>query len=255
MKNKTIILFLTAALLSWAAAVMADQRDHLFEQANQHFQAGDYRQAIEKYQEILEQGYASADLYYNLGNSYFKAGENSWAILNYERALRLRPHDEDIRFNLQIANLYVTDKIPELPQLFYIRYFRQFQDQFDINTLTLLTLGFYFLFIGSTVKWLLTRSLRSRRIFRTAFIIGFIPLAAFSFTLVSKIHFYHNHIEAVVMSPKVDVRSAPTSEGTEIFTIHSGLKVKVIDTREEWREIRLPDGKEGWLASQDIEVI
>ena len=249
------LFILISVLLICTAAALADQRQHLFEQGNQHFQAGEYDQAIQKYQEILEQEYASADLYYNLGNSFFKAGENSRAIINYERALRLRPHDEDIQFNLQIANLYVTDKIPELPQLFYVKYFHKFRDLFNTNVLTLVTLGFYFLFIGSVILWLLSRSLHPRRIFMLALIVFFTLLAVSSVTLVSKIHFQQHHIEAVVMSPKVDVRSAPTAEGTEIFTIHSGLKITVIDIRDEWREIRLPDGKEGWLTSQDIEVI
>ena len=254
--NRIRALFILAAsLLCCAASAWTAQRVHLFEQGNQHFQAGEYNQAIQKYQEILEQGYASADLYYNLGNSFFKTGESSRAIVNYERALRLRPHDEDIQFNLQIAKLYVTDKIPELPQLFYIKYFRKFRGLFNMNTLTLITLRFYFLFMGSVILWMLSRSLRSRRIFKSAFMVLFILLAAFSFTLVSKIHYQQNHIAAVVMSAKVDVRSAPTAEGTDIFTIHAGLKVTIIDSRDEWREIRLQDGKEGWLTVQDIEVI
>ncbi len=253
MKPVRFLTFLTVLLL--AAPILADQKDYLFEQGNAAYKAGQYDKAIKAYEEILSMGYESADLYYNLGNAYYKLGNYPKAILNYERALRLRPRDEDIQFNLKLARLSVVDKIPELPELFYIRYFRQFRDLFSVHSLTLLVLIFYFLLAGALIGWMLARSYRLKRLFRAASVLFVILALFFSFTLVSKIRYLEHTVEAIVMAPEVQVLSAPGEGGTEIFTIHQGLKVRIIEKSGDWYEIRLADGKTGWLKKDVLEVI
>jgi tetratricopeptide (TPR) repeat protein len=247
------ILFLIITAPSSGA--LSDHRDYLFEQGNQFFQNGEYEKALNSYGEILQMGYESADLYYNMGNCHYKLGENARAILNYERALRIRPRDEDIRFNLQIANLSVTDKIQEIPELFYVRYYKQFRSLFSLRALTLISLIFYFFVIGSLVAWLLIRNRSVRRVLKAALIVFLIFFIVSSLTTVSKILSMKRRIEAVVMVQEVNVRSAPQDEATEIFTIHEGLKIRISNKRGDWYEIRLADGNEGWLPAKDVEII
>ncbi len=247
-----LLIALSADLVTTAAA---DHRQQLFEQGNQAFQKGDYAQAVASFEEIHRLGFESAALYYNLGNAYYKLGQNARAILNYERALRLQPNDEDLRFNLQLANLTVVDKIPVLPELFYIRYFQDFRALFGLRTLTAFTLCLYLFFFIALISWLLLPAARLRRFALSAGVVLAVLLMIFSFTMVSKILFLRHNVEAVVMSAKVDVRSAPSADGTEIFTIHEGLKVKISNRNGGWYEIRLPDGKVGWLLAKEIEVI
>jgi tetratricopeptide (TPR) repeat protein len=258
MKMKKIIFsfsFLIFTLLFFNESIFADQQELLFDQGNQSYQNGDYETALKSYKEILQMGFATTDLYYNLGNTYFKLGQNSKAILNYERALRLQPNDEDIQFNLQILNLSVVDKIPQIPELFHIKYFKQFRSLFSIRILTIISLIFYMLFFIALILWLISEKSKLRIIFKYTFLTLLIVLIVFSFTFVSKILYLQKNVEAIVMSPQVDVLSAPSESGTQIFSIHDGLKVKITNTRDEWYEIRLPDGKEGWLQVKDVEVI
>lgn len=252
-KVKSGIIFLLIFLLN--GAVRADHRQHLFEQGNQAYQKKDYAGAVKYYGEILQTGYENADLYYNLGNSYYKMGQIAKAILNYEKALRLRPNDEDIRFNLQIANLSVMDKIPRLPELFYVTYFNRFRSLFSLRALTIITLLLYFLFFTFLIFWRLAKKRKLRLLSRAVSLSLLLLLVVFSYTFVSKIRYLQRNVDAIVMSPQVDVRSAPSEDGTEIFTIHEGLKVKITNTSGGWYEIRLPDGKEGWLQVKDVEVI
>jgi tetratricopeptide (TPR) repeat protein len=249
------VLVVTVVYLASVSLAASDHRTTLFEQGTQSFQNGEFDKAVQSFSEILQMGYESADLYYNLGNSYFKLGENATAILNYERALRLRPRDEDIRFNLQIANISVLDKIQEIPELFYIRYFKGFRSLFDIRTLTILTLILYFLFFSLVILWIFTKPRILRRISKWTALVVFVILIVFSITLISKITYLRSNVEAIVMTPEVIIRSAPSEDGTEIFTIHSGLKVKITATSGNWSEIRLADGKEGWLLSKELEII
>ncbi len=247
----TLILIIGVPL----SAALQDQRDSLFEQGNQFFQNGEYKKALSSYDEILQVGYESADLYYNMGNCHYKLGENARAILSYERALRLRPRDEDIRFNLQISNLSVADKIREIPELFYIRYFKQFRSMFSLRALTFISLILYFLVIAFIVTWLLSRSQFIRRVFKISGFVFLLLFAVSSLTGVSKILSMEKNVEAVVLTQEVNVRSAPREDSTEIFIIHAGLKVRISDTRGDWYEIRLADGNEGWLSAKDVEII
>ena len=246
------ILLLTSFFIN--GILFADHRDFLFEQGNQAYQNGKYEDAVKFYEEILEMKYENAELYYNLGNAFYKSGLISKAILNYHRALRLRPNDEDINFNLQIANLSVVDKIPIIPELFYIKYFNRLRSIFSLRFLTIIVLSLYFLFVGTWILLLQFKTSKIRLIFKTALFSFLILLLAFSFTFISKI-MYERNVEAIIVIVQVDVRSSPSEDGTEIFQIHEGLKVKITDSSGDWYEIRLSDGKEGWLMVNDLEVI
>jgi SH3-like domain-containing protein len=57
------------------------------------------------------------------------------------------------------------------------------------------------------------------------------------------------------MSPSVIIKSSPDISGTDIFVLHEGTKVWIIDEISDWREIKLSDGTKGWLKASDLEVI
>ena len=58
------------------------------------------------------------------------------------------------------------------------------------------------------------------------------------------------------MAPSVTVKSTPNQSGTDLFILHEGRKVIIKDnTMKEWKEIRLADGKVGWMPTEAMEVI
>ena len=75
--------------------------------ANQLYEAGQYAQAAQAYQQLVNQGYGDGALFYNLGNAHFKQGDYGRAILNYRRAQQLAPRDPDIETNLALARAQV----------------------------------------------------------------------------------------------------------------------------------------------------
>ena len=63
--------------------------------------------------------------------------------------------------------------------------------------------------------------------------------------------------EAVVMRAVSPVKSSPSSDSAakDLFILHEGTKVRLLDTVAGWHNIELSDGRQGWLRSSDVEVI
>ena len=93
-----------------------------FQKANNLYQKNSFDSAAKIYEKIISEEYFSVEVYFNLGNCYYKMNKTAKAILNYERALKLKPNDEDILFNIKVAQLKVVDKIETVPEIFYLRW-------------------------------------------------------------------------------------------------------------------------------------
>ena len=142
MKKYSFIIFMLISRF-----LFADHNQHLFEQGNMLYAQDKYEEAIETYKEIRANGYESWELYYNLGNAYYKNGDLGKAILNYERAHLLESDNEDIKFNLEMANLMVVDKINKPPQFFLFKIFSDLKNAMGLNTLSLIVLAAYILLV------------------------------------------------------------------------------------------------------------
>lgn len=243
----------TILLLLISLGAMA--QNSLLDQANQYYIDGEYDQAIETYQEILNSNMESAEVYYNLGNAYYKTSQYTQAILNYERAKLLAPDDEDIQFNLEMANQYTLDAINKIPQVFFVRWWQSIRNMFSVDSwsrisiisfiLTLLLAGLFFFTKSSNVK-------------RASFWVGimFVFISAFTLHFAArekKIIADHNF--AIITQPSIVVKSSPSETGTDLFLIHEGLKVEIKDNLGSWLEIRLADGSQGWLPADSLERI
>jgi SH3-like domain-containing protein len=60
---------------------------------------------------------------------------------------------------------------------------------------------------------------------------------------------------AIVFSLSSEIKSSPDENGTNLYLIHYGLKVEIIDELNNWIKIILPDGKMGWMKNDSVEII
>ena len=61
---------------------------------------------------------------------------------------------------------------------------------------------------------------------------------------------------AIVMRPVSSVKSSPSADtAKDLFILHEGTSVKVLDTVSGYTNIEIADGRQGWLPSKDIEII
>ncbi|WP_297328800.1 tetratricopeptide repeat protein [uncultured Bacteroides sp.] len=219
------------------------------------YMRNDYASAIQIYENLLKKGEA-AEVYYNLGNSYYKADEIAKAILNYERALLLKPGNADIRANLEIARSKTIDKVVPTPEIFFVAWTKSLINSLSIDAWAKLGIVFFILLLVSLSLFFFSKQVLWKK---AGFIAGIVFLV---FVVLSNIFAsqqmsqLRNRSAAIVLSPSVTVRSTPSESGTSLFILHEGHKVEIKDdSMREWKEIRLEDGKVGWLPSSTIEAI
>ncbi|NQU85372.1 MAG: tetratricopeptide repeat protein [Mariniphaga sp.] len=240
----SIILFLLA--------IPAISQEDKMEEASRLYTEEQFQQAVAIYEEILQEGKESAQLYFNLGNAYYKSGDANMAILNYERAKLLAPNDEDIDFNLQIANQYVVTSVEALPQPFFVRWSNSIINTNSADSWARISLISFILFLVLFGLFIFSKTVGIKRI---AFIFGIVciilSLTTFSFASKQKSKINtRNH--AIVFCPRVTVKSSPSETGTDLFLIYEGLKVEITDSISNWKEVKLLDGNQGWLQDSCI---
>lgn len=248
------VLLVTGSLFL-VSGIFAQDPQTLIKEANKAYSDGLYTDAREKYLQVADGGWESSRLYYNLGNTCFKLNDYPHAILWYERALRLDPGNEDISYNLNVANSKIADKIEPLPVLFYIRWYQGLTGLFSVTAWAVQTIICFILTLISILLYLYTRRLILRK---SGFWGGIIFLVLTLFTLlfsVSGSHHVRNVHEAIVFEPTITVKSSPDAKGIDLFPLHEGTKVRLIDQIGTWYEIRIANGSVGWLPAEAIEEI
>lgn len=205
---------------------------------------------------ISDAGLESARLYCNTGNAYFKDGNIPKAILYYERALKLDPSYEDARFNLDLLNAGIQDRIDPVPELILKTWARKMCYAADSDNWTIMFIAFFAIFCGLMLLFLLGRTVGARRAgFFTGIVVLLAAAMCLSFAIWQK-NDYMKADEAIVMRPVTSVKSSPSGEASkDLFVLHEGTKVRLIDQVGAWSNIELADGRQGWMQSSDMEII
>jgi tetratricopeptide (TPR) repeat protein len=229
--------------------------DSLWIRANEAYTAGSYEEAARIYSSIEGSGQVSPDLFYNMGNTYFKQNALGKAILYYERALKLKPEDTDISYNLEIANSMTVDKIEAVPEFFLSTWIKDIRGMVSADTWAIASLLLFALCLILLGLFFFARNISIRKF---SFILSIILLlACFGsgfFAYYQKKALY-NTSAAIIFPAVVTVKSSPDATGKDLFILHEGTKVFILETLGEWQRIRLIDGKQGWINKLATEKI
>lgn len=251
MKKRIFLILLAISL----GSTYAQSNRTLFEEANTFYKEGQYQKAIDSYRAIEKNDSISSTLYYNLGNCYYKLNEVANTIYNYEKALLINPLNSDAANNLIIAKKLTIDRIESLPQTLLQKINHQFLKKLSFNQWAWLSVIFsvlgailFLLFYFSSIS-------NKKRIYFVSSILSFLLLATSLTIAYNQYQLVKNKKIAIVFSTKSSVKNAPTENSDEIFELHEGTKVQVLDKVDSWKKIQLADGKVGWIDGNDIKIV
>ena len=250
-----IIVFMLMSPMM-ASAQQASYPDSLWNEANRAYSEGRWDDAVAGYDMISSMGLESAALYCNTGDAYFKSGNIPMAILNYERALKADPSYADAKFNLELLGGMIQDRIDPVPEFILKVWIREIRGIMDSDAWAVFFLVLFALAMAMILLFILSPSVAGRRTgFFTAIALLLMAISSLSFSFRQK-NDYMKAESAIIMRPVSSVKSSPSSESSQdLFVLHEGTKVKVIDQVGSWNNIELADGRQGWIPSADLELI
>lgn len=250
-----------AALLLMMVPAMADAAesdvaDSLWQAGVTAYADGRWADAVEAWEGVAALGLDASELRYNIGNAWFKQSEYARAILNYRRSLKLNPSDQDARFNLEHAESMVQDRIETVPEFVVKTWMRKLSRSLSSTAWSVLFLIFACAVLAMLLLFLLSSSVAGRKTgFYTGIVLVLLAALCLGAALWQRSELQDNG-EAVVMTPVVSVGSSPSGDTSkDLFVLHEGTVVKIIDTVGGWYNIELSDGRQGWLRVRDVELI
>ena len=254
-KGKTLMLTLLL-MIPITSSAAENYPDSLWNAANEAYAQERWEDAVNDYTAIAEASMESAPLWCNLGSAWYKSGNLGKAILCYERALKLDPSYEDARYNLELLNAMKLDRLESVPELILATWMKNLGRTLDSDSWAVCFLVFLVLTLAMVLLFILGSSATSRRAgFFTGVVCLLLAVASLSFSLWQK-NEYMKADKAIIMKPVSSVKSSPSGDSAkDLFVLHEGTKVQVLDNVGGWSNIELSDGRQGWLPSSDIEII
>ena len=231
------------------------QNESLFEQGNKLYNEGNYEEAIVKYESILNTGNHSAELYFNLGNAHYKLNHIAPSIYNYEKALLLKPNDQEIKNNIGFAQNMTIDAVETIPQVGFTKFVNNTSKSMSFEHWGFSAITLVVLFVVLFLTYYFAYSPGRKRL---AFIGSMVTLMLSFMALALAYHNYglmKNDRPAIVFAEETQVKSEPNLRSNEAFVLHEGTKVQVLDTVNNWKKIKLADGKTGWIPQDDIKML
>jgi tetratricopeptide (TPR) repeat protein len=248
--NKILLLIFIIA-----NSVAAQNSDSLFVSANKFYKAEAFEKAIEAYKKIEAQDTVSVALYLNLGNTYYKLNKVGPAIFYYEKALQLDPINKDVINNLVFAKRLALDNIAEVPKTMLQRFQTTYLQKLTYNSWAILTVVLSFI---TTVLFLLFYFAYTPSRKRIYFATCGLSLLLFVFSIFitySQYSWTKSNKKGIIFAEKTAIRNAPTLNAEAVFTLHEGAKVSVLDAIDNWKKIKLSDGRQGWIIADEVKLL
>ncbi len=248
MRTFQIRVFIFIAMV---ASVFAVDVEGLMTQGNTYYEKGEFKSAISSYEKVLATDMVSTALHYNLGCAYFSDKQYGKAILHFEKARQLSPRDPDVLHNLEYSRLFLKDRF-DLPEpMPLVVWFKELRQSLSLAELRMLEeILFILLVVGIILYRLsLTSSFRNVTVpFTIATTALFLVVGGWFMDRAISLDEQH----AILLVDEAEVRSAPIPGASTLFVIHEGTSAEILDATDAWYELRLEDGKTGWILHEAV---
>ena len=241
-------------LLGTSPSLHAQNPDSLFRSAGEFYQQARYEEAADAYERIIALGKTNYATHFNLANTYYRLGFNGKAVVHYHRALRFEPGDPDATFNLQLALLRTRDRIEPVPEVFLVRWLKEFGSLLSPDAASILFIIFWIVLAASLTMIFSASGEWIFRLSRAMTLAGILVVITTGSMMLIQTGLLDTP-RGVIISQSVTAKSSPDAGSVNVFVVHEGLTVDLKDEVGNWQRVVLPDGKEGWVQKNNLERI
>ena len=251
---KKIFLITTIILISFSVFADRNEQQKIIQEANELYKNEKYQEAIFTYKKVIDNGYEAAELYYNIGNAYFKINKLGYAILYYEKAKLLAPNNKKNNQNLKFAQSFINNDIKNIPEFFVKKAVMQIIISKSSNFWAFLSI---FLFIFGITFLILFLFFKKNQFKKLVFFIAILLLiTSGSFVVFSyKMKKFSSENKQAIVVKNATMNSSPEFDSEDLYILPEGIKVSILNKSDDWYEIKLSNGKIGWLTTENIEKI
>jgi len=233
-------------------AVFADNFDDSIQKGNEHYANNQFVEALNAYDSLIKDNVISYGLYYNLACTYFQLDSLAQSIYYFEKARLINSKDDDLNHNLSLAYGNQQDDIDKFPELFITTFFKKIANFLSSNLWLILAIVslwfavacFYLRGVGKAIL-----KNRNLHIYSLLFGLTCFLMAYLNYT------FNYNQQEAIVFNETVAVYKSPNTDAENLFDIHEGLKVFILDEVDMWYQIKMTDNTKGWLNKSAVKLL
>jgi len=239
------IFFLTLGM------VYSQNIDSLFSSGNDSYNKNQFDVSVSAYENILSQGFYSADLYYNLGNAYYRLEDFANARWSYEMGINIDPRNKDMIHNLMLTKKKIPNTI-ETPDSQILNLINNFLTSFTYGDFVLFSSIMLLLY---SICFIIYRIMPSKPIVVSYYVFIVLFFIGTSFSVI-KFLWERNNNFGIILNNETELYSAPfLNENIKISIFFSGNKVKIEQTTDKWIEISSIDGRKGWIRLEDIRTL
>ena len=250
MKKTIYILTFLVSSLSIA------QNSELFSTGNSLYNNGNYQEAIQSYEQILDNGVHSSELYFNLANAYYKLNRIAPSIYFYEKAQQLSPKDKEIKKNLSFAKNMTIDDIETVPEMGLSKITKNVINTFSFDVWAKFSVALVMLFVILALGYYFSYSTTKKRLAFLGSCTALLMTFVMVFFAFQKYKYVQNDNPAIVFAQESQIKTEPNLRSETAFELHEGTKVQVLESyNKNWTKVKLADGKTGWISSQDIKIL
>jgi len=233
----------------------AQAQTTLFEEANEAYSNNEFETAIQKYEQILEDGKTSVAVYYNLANSNYKLNRVAPSIYYYEKALQLNPTDKDVQNNIEFAQNMTIDDIPVVEETGLGKTINQLISTFSYNTWAYLAITLSVIFVVLFLLYYFSRKPILKRVFLSTAVIVFLVGSMSVYFAFKQQEIQFNNQYAIIFAEEAAIKNEPDQRGEAAFNLHEGTKAKVLEDYQGWVKVELANGSQGWTKNENLKKL
>ncbi len=249
---KTVYFFILCNIFLYNG--FSQNVDSLFIAGNNAYNEGNYQKSIGFYTQILNKKFESAELYFNLGNAHYKLSNVPESIYYFEKSKKLNPKNKEVVENLTFAKNMRLDEVEVLPKSQIALFQENIYNKMNSNQWVITSIVLAWLSCLFFVFFRLNNIQTIKRVFFSSSIICLL-LFIFSLQINQQIATKEKTTQAIIFSPKVEIRTEPNHRSEVKIELHAGIKTTILDSLPGWKKVKLINGLEGWIEELHLKEI